>query len=270
MHAFLAANPGKNFRDQDLRPFTVTELDAAIGQIFAATELSQGEPLATALAGQHREIWWGATPAPLGAVLAAAAASGREAEVFLHRASSAGTEAPGPQAVRISAGVARHAGGRRQGYRQLIGPPYWYFMTVGREGGRTIATRVVAFPVASLTAPYAVESEFERDFLVQRHAEGVALLKPAVHYHWRELGEEFWPFGLLPTGKLPHRPDLVAYRKGRCWLVELAGLDGDPVYLAEVERRLAAMVRVGAHPDLRPHRVLRREFLAQRAAARCG
>jgi hypothetical protein len=61
---------------------------------------------------------------------------------------------------------------------------------------------------------------------------------------------------------------LIVYAKGKCWLTELAGLDDDPDYLALIERRLAALLKVAAHPDVKPHRVLRGEFMARHPAGK--
>ncbi|MEI8088554.1 MAG: hypothetical protein WCG63_03075 [Opitutaceae bacterium] len=49
-----------------------------------------------------------------------------------------------------------------------------------------------------------------------------------IHCELGELGAEFWPFGLWPTGRLPHRPHLVVFSNSSCWLIELAGLEDQP------------------------------------------
>lgn len=274
MLALRSANAGKTYRDLSLRPFTVQELHAAVRSTLDNYEFKGGQPLVAALHSRRREMLWGITTAPLASVLAGVVAGHCDCQILLKGLRSSGaSQAACERNVRLPWLVAARTGGRRTVMGEVIAPPYWIFVTVDsrprREGNRDVytATRVVAFPIAAVDAPYAVESEFERDVIVLRHRQGFALLKPGVHYALGELGTDWWDFGLLPNGRLPHRPDLIAYTKGRCWLVELAGLDGNPDYLEEVDRRLEAMVKVAAHAAVKPHRVDRKKF---NAAQRTG
>ena len=273
MRAFRSANSGKTYRDRTLRPFTVSELHTAIRQGLESATLSRGELLVAALASEHRQIIWGVTSAPLAKKLAEAAGVGRDVQLKLTGACMVGREAKSSCLVRIPLNVAARAGGRRIGYSEIIPPPYFFLITVDTrpvtesKNEVLVATRVVVFPVAGEGAPFAVESEFERAVVLKHHCEGFAFLKMGVHYELGELGTEFWRFGLLSTGRLPHRPDLVVFSKGVCWLVELAGLEDKPGYLELVGQRLAAMTRVTADADVKPFQISRKKFLKDQATA---
>jgi hypothetical protein len=271
MRAFLAANHGKTYRDRNLHSFSVAEFDAAIYDHLTATTLSRGQRLVPTLHAAGSRIFWGITSKALGESLIQAQSRGRDLRLVLHDVHSSAGNRHAELCLRVPYLVAASAGGRRTGFKDLIKPPYWFMVTMGsqptREGSLEVyvATRAVVLPVASESGVYVIESEFERLVLLERLRQGVALLKPATHYELGELGPEFWPFGLLGSGHLPHRPDLITFEQGGCWLTELAGLDDDPAYLSLVDQRLTAMAKITTHPDVRTNLILRRSFLASQA-----
>jgi hypothetical protein len=269
IRALLAANPGQTYRGVTLRPFSVADLDAAIDGCLRAMSLSRGQPLLPALGAAGLELLWGTTAEEFGQALNAARDQEGDLLLLLHGVKSSTGKGYPERWIRIPRAVAARAGGRRTSFKDLIRPPYFYWLTVAatpaREGDRQVmvATRAVVFPIASLSGIHAVESEFERDALLELLRRGIALLKPASHLALGELGPAFWPFGLAPSGRLPHRVDVIMYYHRRCVLTELAGLDGDAAYLATVDRRLERLKAVAGHDAVRGHKVLRGEFYAR-------
>lgn len=269
MLALRQANTGRNYRSRDLRPFTMEDFHGAISSTLDGIPLRSGEPLLAALAPRHREIVWGVSEKQLGQALRDVQRLDVDVELVLKGVrvvnNTAGTM---DRCIRIPRNVAAHAGGRRDVQGNVIAPPYLVIAVTEslprreRHHDVYIATRIVVVPIAGAKVPFVVDSEFERQVIVKHYGDGVAFLKQNVRYSLAELGEEFWPFGLCQNGSLPHRPDLVVYTKGRCWLVELAGFDRDPEYMKMVERRLATMIAVANHEHVRPHRVLRSKFVA--------
>jgi hypothetical protein len=242
VETFRTVNAGKSFRDTALVNPSRAMVFGRLAELFYEPLMRRNTlSLVSALKKLGLRLFWGVTAQPL---VDESDRPLEEDEVFQFEVSgyweSHGFQ-PTHALLEFSPTVLSASRGKAKAMVHVIPPPYLYAAVVEPSG---TAYRVIHFfrvPVSiENNCIFIIESETERRSLRVILKAGVAFIKPHVQADLRALGGELWPFKTNKLGRLPSRPDVIAFIDGKVWIFYITD-SRDGKYLEDVAESVAEL-----------------------------
>jgi hypothetical protein len=222
VEAFGAVNSGKAFVETNLVNPSHRRVFDRLAEIMDEPLLGRGRiSPAARLRELGLKLLWGLTAQPIVSEAEKALANNESLKFQIARHWDCNTYRPTGPVVLISPKVLGNATGKVRAMLHPIGPPYLFAILAKPEtDGSCRAIKLFRTPMAVVErSVFSVESEAERRSLEVLC--GIALLKPHVHCDLRALGGDLWPFPTTQDGRLPCRPDVIAFIGGRVVILYL-------------------------------------------------
>ena len=243
---FAVANAGRSYRDLGLVNAAESAVFWRLAELLSQPLMTSGASPAVAARRRGLEIVWGVTEKPLvQALLRLVQEDGTVALRVSRYWTCAGPQA-GTLQLRISRAAGMSAGGKVFANGHPIPPPYFFAAAVAPSGEVSQLLRIPVVRVGD--SLFVIESQEERRAMPVFCEAGVAAIKLHVHGDLRELGSRLWPFATNRRGRLPSRPDVIAFALRKVRVVYLAG-SKDQKYLDKVTASVMEMNRHLAHPE---------------------
>jgi hypothetical protein len=152
--------------------------------------------------------------------------------------------------LKIYPDVLSDSRGNAKAHSHIIPPPYFYAALTAPDDNAYRAYNFYRVPAALAGNHISlVESETERRCAKALTAEGVAFLKPHVDGDMRILRSGLWPFRTDERGRLPNRPDFIAFADGKVWILYVFNTE-DPAYHKRVDASVAEMEKYISSPEV--------------------
>ncbi|HEY5213547.1 MAG TPA: hypothetical protein VIJ38_11070 [Acidobacteriaceae bacterium] len=251
IEAFSLANAGKSYRDAGLANPSRAIVFGRMAELFNEPLLHRGSlSLESALKRLGRQLYWGVTDWPLVDESNDPLGEGEVAEFKIgSHWDCHGFQTKGVL-LELSPKVLANSRGKAKAHGHIIPPPYIYAAVVKLEEGINVVTHFLRVPAYAYGGSiFLIESEAERCSVQFAHAAGVALVKLHVSGDLRALGEKLWPFRTDAMGRLPNRPDAIAFIEGKVRIFYITD-SSDGEYLKRVAESVAELQLFLAHPDV--------------------
>jgi hypothetical protein len=251
LEAFSTANVGRSYRDSGL-------VNPTLGQIFGRLVAIMGLPImhnrsaspSSRLGSLGLKLLWGLTAQQL----ALESDNPLDADEVLEYQVDQHWDYQGFQRIgpllEIPGDVLSSPHGKVKAMGYLILPPY-LFATVfkpGKDTNQVIELYRIPIALAGGTI-FPVESEAERSAITVLFKAGVSMIKLHVQGDLRLLGNGLWPFRTNDIGRIPSRPDVIAFVSGQVRILYLTD-SVNPAYLAKVAESVSEMKAFLASPDV--------------------
>ena len=247
----LLANEGKAYGDSGLLNPGQPVIFGRMAELFNMPLLRQGSlSLESALGRLGLKLYWGITDQPL------VQESDRplDDDEYLQFKIGSHWDCHGFQAkgvlLELSPKVLTNSRGKAKAHGHIVPPPYLYAAVAKPAEGINRVTHFFRVPACIFGGSiFLIESEAERRSLRLALAARVALIKLHVQGDLRALGERLWPFRTDAMGRLPNRPDVIAFIEGKVRIFYITDSD-DAEYLKRVAESVAELRLFLAHPDV--------------------
>ena len=216
LEVFAACNRGKNHRDVSLINPPSDDISRCFAKRLHEPILNRGsKSLAQALAEKDLILFWGLSSKPLVEAFRSEVADDAQFEFGVPSCWRLGESTAAPAVLRVPIGVARAARGKVMARGHLVGPPYFFAAVARRSSDHNEVVFFYRVPVVVTAGSiFMIESEVERRGLAAITGAGAACVKLHVQADLAILGRSLWSFSLGAGGRLPCRPDVIAFRDG--------------------------------------------------------
>jgi hypothetical protein len=241
LEAFSRVNTGKSYREAGIENPSRGMVFGRMAELFAEPVLSSGRSLAAALEGLGLRLHWGITAQSLVLESADPLAEDEALEFRIGPHWECCGFQPVGTLLEISPDVLANSRGKVKANGHVIPPPYLFAALVMPTDEANRVIQLFRIPVIFTNRSiFPVESAAERGPIQVLSDAGVAMLKLHVQGDLRALGRELWPYPTDAQGRIPSRPDIIAYFGGKIRIAYVTDSD-DPAYHASVDKSIFAM-----------------------------
>jgi hypothetical protein len=249
LESFRAVNAGKCFKDLGLVNPTQSVVFQRLAEICHEPLLFRSTvSLASALGSLGHELFWGVTALQLVEESDNPLAEDEVLEFTIGRHWDCQGFQPTHAVLHISPKILAESRGKAKAMNHTIPGPYLYAALVKRSGATYRVLRLFRVPVClKHGCIFMVESEVERRSIIGILGDRIALIKLQVKADLRALGSGLWPFKTDEMGRIPNRPDVIAFIGSKVRIIFITD-SADAAYLSGVDKSISELEEfLGSH-----------------------